>query len=107
LTPDNILFDGQGRPHIADFGLALPLEATFSLSRSMAGTAGYMAPEQVGGEQNLTIAVDVHALGAILYELLAGEPPFAREEWLLTLQRVRDETPPPLRGGRNGVAVDL
>ena len=83
------------------------MEATFSLSRSIAGTAGYMAPEQVGGEQNLTIAVDVHALGAILYELLAGEPPFAREEWLLTLQRVRDETPPPLRGGRNGVAVDL
>lgn len=107
LKPGNILFDGQGRPHIADFGLALPLEATFSLSRSMAGTAGYMAPEQVGGEQNLTIAVDVHALGAILYELLAGEPTFGREEWLLTLQRVRDETPPPLRGGRNGAAVDL
>jgi hypothetical protein len=109
LKPANILFDGQGRPHIADFGLALTLEATFSLSMagSVTGTAAYMAPEQVEGGKSLTTAVDIHALGVILYELLAGRPPFGCEEWLVTLQRVRDEEAPGLREKRPQVPRDL
>ena len=78
LKPGNILFDQDNRPHIADFGLAVSLEASFCLSlrNTMAGTAAYMAPEQVSGRKSLTTAVDIHALGAILYELLTGSPPF-------------------------------
>jgi hypothetical protein len=109
LKPANILFDGQGRPHIADFGLALTLEATFSLSMagSVTGTAAYMAPEQVEGGKSLTTAVDIHALGVILYELLAGRPPFGCDEWLVTLHRVRDEEAPGLREKRPQVPRDL
>jgi len=109
LKPANILFNSQGTPHIADFGLAVTLEASFrvSLGKSMAGTAAYMAPEQVSGNMNLTTAVDVHALGAILYEILAGQPPFGNNEWLLTLQQVRDEAPKPLRDGQSKIPRDL
>lgn len=109
LKPANILFDEHDRPHIADFGLALALEATISLSmaHNITGTAAYMSPEQVTGGKSLTTAVDTHALGVILYELLAGKPPFACQEWLLTLQKVRDEEPPPLREARPNVPRDL
>lgn len=109
LKPANILLDHLGAPHVADFGLAIALKASFSISRdgSMAGTAAYMAPEQVSCETGLTIAVDVHALGSILYELLAGEPPFGRGEWLQTIQRVRDEPAPSLRHIRPELARDL
>lgn len=109
LKPANILFDSKGMPHIADFGLAVTLEASFrlSLGKSMAGTAAYMAPEQVVGNRNLTTAVDVHALGAILYELLTGKPPFGNEEWLITLQKVRDDAPKPLRDGQRIIPRDL
>lgn len=109
LKPANILLDNDGLPHVADFGLAIVLKSTFSLSQgsSLAGTAAYMAPEQVAGDTGLTTAADIHALGAILYELLAGEPPYGREEWLLTIQRVRDENPPDLRQKCHGLPRDL
>lgn len=109
LKPANILFDGQGRPHIADFGLAIGLEATLTRTSatSMAGTAAYMAPEQVEGGKSLTTGVDIHALGVILYELLAGHSPFGCGEWLSTLQRVRDEEAPGLREKRPEVPKDL
>ena len=109
LKPANILLDHLGAPYVAEFGLAIALKASFSISRdgSMAGTAAYMAPEQVSCETGLTIAVDVHALGSILYELLAGEPPFGRGEWLQTIQRVRDEPAPSLRHIRPELARDL
>lgn len=109
LKPANILLDHEGQPHVADFGLAIVLKSTYSVSQgnSLAGTAAYMAPEQVAGDTGLTTAVDIHALGVILYELLAGEPPYGRDEWLLTIQRVRDENPPDLRARCPGLPRDL
>lgn len=109
LKPANILLDQAGVPHVADFGLALTMKSTICMSHSgsMAGTASYMAPEQVTADQGLTIAIDVHALGAILYELLTGVPPFGRAEWLITIQRVRDESAPSPQRLRPDLPNDL
>ena len=109
LKPANILLDQDGVPHVADFGLAIALQASFSISQgsSLAGTAAYMAPEQVNGEHGLTTSVDIHALGSILYELLTGLPPFGKGEWLVTIQRVRDDTAPSMLRARPDLPRDL
>src|SRR6059036_522109 len=79
LKPGNILLDGRGEPLVSDFGLAKWLDANKDLTKSLTtfGTPGYTAPEQAEGKTaNLTPAADVYSLGAILFELLAGRPPF-------------------------------
>ena len=83
---------------MTDFGLAKRFEgrheAELTQSGSIVGTPGYMAPEQAEGRREaITTAVDVHALGAILFELLTGRPPFRGESMLETLRMIREQEP--------------
>jgi WD40 repeat protein len=96
LKPANILIDAEGQPHVTDFGLAKRVEGDSGLTQSGAivGTPSYMAPEQAAGQnKQLTTAVDVYALGAVLYELLTGRAPFQAGTPLETVQQVLDQQP--------------
>jgi serine/threonine-protein kinase len=99
LKPSNILLDRDGRPHITDFGLAKRAseDSSLSVSGAILGTPSYMAPEQASGaRKRLSWATDVYGLGAILYELLTGAPPFRAETVMETVVAVleRETTPP-------------
>ncbi|MEM7112769.1 MAG: serine/threonine-protein kinase [Chloroflexota bacterium] len=74
LKPDNILFDEENQPYLSDFGIARLTEATQTMT--IAGTPAYMSPEQVKGDQALDGRCDIYALGAILFEMLTGRPPY-------------------------------
>ncbi len=96
LKPGNILLDAQGEPHVTEFGLAKLLEADADLTRTEAalGTPSYMSPEQAGGRtKQISTAADIYSLGAILYELLTGRPPFKAGSAIETMRLVVDETP--------------
>ncbi|HEV3083948.1 MAG TPA: serine/threonine-protein kinase, partial [Gemmataceae bacterium] len=97
-------------PKVSDFGLARRMEGEAGLTRTGAvmGTPSYMAPEQARGDKNAVgAAVDVYALGAILYECLTGRPPFRAETASATMQQVMTDDPvPPARLNR-GVLSDL
>jgi len=85
LKPGNILLDGQGEPHILDFGLAKRIfgESNLTLSGDVLGTPSFMAPEQAAGKGKATTeAADIYNLGAILYYLLTGKPPFVADSAL-------------------------
>ena len=108
LKPGNILLDAAGRPHVADFGLALRLDVEARLTETgvVMGTPVYMAPEQAAGGE-ATRASDLYSLGAVLYELLTGRPPFIAETLAELFGRIADEEPLPLRSLNPRVNGDL
>ena len=100
LKPGNILLDGRSEPLVSDFGLAKWLDTSSDLTRSLTifGTPGYIAPEQAKGPAaNLKPAADVYSLGAILFDLLTGRPPFLGEHALAVIQQAADKPAPKLR----------
>src|SRR5207244_8009811 len=110
LKPANILLDARGEPMVGDFGLAKWLEPTGRLTRtpSIFGTPGYIAPEQVSGsDTKLTAAADVYGLGAVMFDLLTGRPPFTGEHALKTIQQAAEKPAPKLRSLDPGIDRDL
>lgn len=99
LKPGNLLVDAAGEPHVTDFGLSRPIKQDKGLTHTgtILGTPGYMAPEQARGDKGLTIAVDVYALGAILYKMLTGQAPFVADTPMNTILKVLGEEPPSPR----------
>ena len=110
LKPGNILLSAEGTAKIGDFGLAkwFALPTTSAQQTQVMGTPSYMAPEQAFGPRYaLGPAVDVYALGAILYELLTGRPPFLSDNPLDTLHLVDTQDPIPPRRWQPKVPRDL
>ena len=111
LKPSNILIDGEGRTFVTDFGLAKRItsgsendvndatrDASLTLTGAILGTPGYMAPEQAAGRRgDVTAATDIYALGAILYAMMTGRPPFQAASAVDTVLMVREQDPLPPR----------
>src|SRR5216117_1903690 len=100
IKPGNILLDQKGEPHLTDFGLARLVETESTVTRTMEvlGTPSYMAPEQAVGNNNAVSSVtDIYGLGAVLYQLLTGQPPFAGGATYETIKLLLDTEPRPPR----------
>jgi WD40 repeat protein len=109
LKPGNVLLDNDGTPHVTDFGLAKRVggDSGTTQSGAVVGTPSYMAPEQAMATRVLTTAADVYGLGAVLYDLLTGRPPFVGASPLATLQQVQYTEPVPPRVHVPAVDRDL
>ena len=109
LKPANILLDSDGQPLVSDFGLAKQVGTRgHTQTGAILGTPAYMAPEQARpGSADVTTASDVYALGAILYEMLTGRPPFQGKDDLETLLLALDTEPVPPRALVPSISRDL
>jgi len=113
IKPGNILLDAKGEPQLTDFGLARLVESESTVTRTLEvlGTPSYMAPEQAAGNNaataGLTSATDVYGLGAVLYQLLSGHPPFAGGTTYETIKLLLETEPRPPRLWNPKVDRDL
>ena len=110
IKPGNILLDQNGEPHLTDFGLArlVETESTVTRTREVLGTPSYMAPEQaVGNNEALSSVTDVYGLGAVLYQLLTGHPPFAGGTTYETIKLLLDTDPRQPRLWNSKIDRDL
>jgi TolB-like protein/tRNA A-37 threonylcarbamoyl transferase component Bud32 len=110
LKPGNILIDDHGEPLVSDFGLAKWLNTNKDLTKSLTtlGTAGYIAPEQAEGTGvDLTPAADVYSLGAVLFDLLTGRPPFLGPNALSVIRQASEAPAPKLRSLADSLDRDL
>jgi len=110
IKPGNILFDAKSEPHLTDFGLARLVESESTITRTLEvlGTPSYMAPEQAAGNNaKLTSSTDVYGLGAVLYQLLSGHPPFAGGTTYDTIKLLLETEPRPPRLWNPKVDQDL
>lgn len=110
LKPSNILLDVYNQPRVSDFGLARHLDAPNELTASgdVVGTVRYASPEQLLGRRGGTgAASDIYSLGATLYELLTGRPPFTADSIALLQDQILHREPPPIRLAKPQVPVDL
>jgi serine/threonine-protein kinase len=110
IKPENILLQ-DGQAMVADFGIALAVSsadgARLTESGLSLGTPQYMSPEQAAGERNLDARADLYSLAAVVYEMLAGEPPHTGPTAQAVLARVALEVPRPLTGQRRGVPLNV
>jgi TolB-like protein/Tfp pilus assembly protein PilF len=100
IKPGNVLLDAKGEPHLTDFGLARLVESESTVTRTLEvlGTPSYMAPEQaVGNNAAISSTTDVYGIGAVLYQLLTGQPPFAGGATYETIKLLLESDPRPPR----------
>ena len=111
IKPGNVLIAKDGTPKVTDFGLAKQLndeDAQQTRDGTILGTPAYMSPEQAGGRiKDLSPAADQYSLGAMMYRMLVGRPPFVAPKALDVVMKVRNEEPSPLRQFDNDIPADL